>query len=289
MHTQHPGRAAVLPEDPELALDRDHQRAICHKHVMDLVEHPTKRLEALLALGKPGHATDRLAQQLRDYVVERDADRVHITLRRVPFPETRGPGLGEGHFLEKLRRAAPATTVRVPPATEVEDILSRMAPPPRGARRVLWIDSGVLAGQSEYKGEVEAWLLFLRNIIAPRVPPGVFLVGTLAVEADGGTYERLQRGLPKLCADRRWRTRELGCEMLDPLHDAEVKHLIDYLTRRDCDGNIVDELAELIVQATAGDYGRKLELLRRGHKLGTWHALHDELRKPGAKDDDENW
>ncbi len=289
MHTTLPGRASVLPESPELALDRDHQRAICHKHVLDLLEHPTRRLEALLALGKPGHATDKLAQQLRDYVVERDADRVHITLRKVPFPETRGPALGEGHLLEKLRRAAPPTAVRVPPATEIEDLLARMAPPPRGARRLLWLDWGVLSEQQEYKQEVEAWLLFLRNGLAPRVPAGVSVMSSLVLEAEGGAYDRLHRGLPKLCTDRRFRTHELGCEMLDPLYDAGVKHLIDYLTKRGCAENIVDELADLILSETKGDYERKLDLLRRGHALGTWHALFDELRRPAASEGEERW
>ncbi len=145
--TQGPPEAKAEEIEPWLKLDRDDQRGKFHKHLGDLLEHPSKRLEAVLAYGGPNTHVEEVATQLHDYVHGREGDRIHIRVVRVPLPGGTGP-LPPGSIDRELLRQPEVRSLRPwPPRTG--DVLGALAPEPLDRPRVLWLEFGTIVADGK--------------------------------------------------------------------------------------------------------------------------------------------
>ncbi len=266
-------------EDPALWFDRIRQRVAAAEQVKHVVRHRSQRVEAMIAHGPPGNATEHLSAQIRDFVFREEGDKLHITnVIKTALPIIAG-ALTHEHFEAKLLDLRTADGQG--PFSSLDGVLFALSPPPRGRSRVVWIDWGVVRGQ--HTPLIRAWLQFVRDRVTPAVERAfpvadrddvsskLVIIATITLETGA-----VEPALSKLLEDTRFRTPSFRCSALDEIKNPTRKELIDYLEEHGCPENIIDDLADAMMKVTGGRYEAILVLLRRGHKIG-WPGLNDEL------------
>lgn len=276
--TTRPGRAPAPPalHRAERWLDRDDQRARMAKHALDLAKHPTQRLEAAIAYGAPGDSSEHISEQLRDYIEQREGQRLHVKPLDTPYPPL-----------------APADTVPFARAlrlccscdarTDLADLLSEAAPlPSADAAPIVWLDWDVLKDRALYTPLVKRWLEFLRDELAPacaRARRDIRVIAFLAIEAsDRETCEKLGKVLREIEDAGKFSTLEMGFTCLPMLDTVRSSDIRKFLATHIQDRTLVEDLVQALFAKTGGRYEETLSLLERG-LAGEWRVLLRELQR----------
>lgn len=283
-------RAAPTLDRPEDWFDRDTQRAQMSKHVVDLTQHTTQRVEAAVAFGEPGNAGANIAQQIIDYITQRDGLRLNIRRIPVTFPSQPGRLLTLDSFehalatnLRECLRIRSGTNLRSGQATTLAEAIRAVAPKWRNeARGIVWLDWGVLRDKQSYQTEVHTWLDFVRDRLSAIDVNELRVVAFLALETLPGTLAGITEWLDGLVQEGDHATMQLGFSSLPMLDKGKLADIRRYLgTQRDvvCEPRILEELARAIFAATDGRYEETTAMLREGFAMRSWHALLARLRK----------
>jgi len=132
---------------PRLRLDRDKQRALVRKHVSDLAQSRTRRVEALVAYGEAGNRVEDHRKQLADYL---ELELRHVArLRYVPlrFPADRS------HLRHDLEEAFTVDLARE--GERLDEALHRLAPRAGRGRAVIWLDWGVFGPGQDHQAPLD--------------------------------------------------------------------------------------------------------------------------------------
>lgn len=291
-----PGRLVQGP----YSLDRDEARALAAKHVSELVNSPTRRVEVLIGYGGSQDHLPRLSEQAADFVKES----LGVVLQReiVRFPRLLGTreqrkaqAAGLPQRLEEELRIDGGARVETP----VWSVLrQRLRTHRGGGPQVLWLDYGVFGeagadGAPELlKAELSAFADFARDRLGRDCPAHVRLVVYLGhlVEPEGRGKFRAR--LEALEEDPQLYTARFRFTVLPALGQVTRRHLRDYTSdplRSTCDGSLAREAADLIFTATGGEYAAAVQLLERGEREGYAALVRalSQAARPGGDDDDE--
>ena len=271
---------------PQLALDRDNQKALITRHLGELVRSPRLRVMAVIAYGSVENLLAELTEQLGYELDLTAADSAAIEWQRISLPDDRTDleqRLG-GHLSEVLGAG---------PDENLTQLLRRKGPRGMqpGVKGVLWLDWGTLDDSEPARAwltsdQLEDWLRFCSNELATGCPDELHVVCFLGIELPKAKYAGLA-GWFEGFRDESWsfldRFRFL---LLEPLGRVDAKHLWDYLADTDTglDERSRRTLVQLIRKKTGGAFAATVRLLDEGRN-GSWLALLQRLEagQPSGK------
>ncbi len=259
-------------DKPEDRLDRDEPRALAYKHVSDLCKSSTQKVEAILCCGTRSSHVEKIAEQCIDYI-ESESDKYHVRRVSVRLPSVRAPDVTSIHFEAQLKQDFGFDLQK-----DLGAILLQRAPRSMGnAYRVLWLDWGVLKNQKKYAKDIEAWLVFVRDIVARACPQDIRVIASLAVEEESGVVAKLKEKFDEYEDNDDLSTLEFSLKGLEPLGDVSRKHIMTFLRSHACEK--VDKVSRAIYDRTGGNYAETCQWLHVGLKEG-WAVVLDRLRDP---------
>ncbi len=263
-----------------LAVDRDDQKAQVGKHLKELIRSDRRRVMALTACAAPGNRLDLLHDQLRDYLELDLADLAEINWLPLQFPHNRQE-LDSDLEHELRLQLDPEEKEPV-----VKYLLRRHAPRALGNKKaVLWLNWGVFGGASPQAAlkqpELEAWLHFCSGFLCSECPDDLRIVCCVAIEAkDISRLERLTQDLQRYGWQDWCKHPAFRLSVLPPLGRVSERHLYDFLVdgHTGCDPDIQAEVAQRLIAATQGDFGRTIALIQEAEQ-GHWRTLLARLRR----------
>ena len=277
---ERPPLEKLYGDDAEFWCDRDTQRAIAYKHVSDLCKAPNQRVEAIICCGTPTSHVDKIARQCIDYI-HSETTNIRIKRHTVRMPLQRAPEVGSAHFELQLKMDFGFGMEK-----DLRALLSANAPRVMGhAHRVLWLDWGVLKNQKKYSKDVEAWLVFVRDIVARACPPEIRIITSLHVEEARDVVVKLMEKIDKYLENEDLSTRDFGFIKLAPLDDIVRLDIMKFLRLHDCEK--VDKVSRAIYGRTAGNYAETVHWLRVGLTEG-WPVVLDRLRDTSQRIEDKD-
>lgn len=277
------------PEDLiEVLLDRHNQRALITDSIMDLVQSPDCRLQAVLVHGGRTNLVERFSIQLLDHLRRKARDPVSVKRLELRLPPAATPFSPQD--IEQAVRRRLNLAFREP----IIGHLAAMAPERIGkAFPVVLLDWKMTGNLPQdillLTPQLEAWLTFCRDELAHPCPQGLRLVSYLALEHPDSQNDALKQDLDSLYR-RFLGDPTFAFEILPPLANVTDKDLVRYFSDRqhcNCPEVMRARLPFLIYQATnGGAFDDTVKLLRKGAR-NFWHDLYDDLKKEYGLPDDE--
>ncbi len=271
---------------PGLRLDRDHQKALVRKHLVELARSDSRRLLALVAYAAPGNAAATLHEQLRDYLDLEFAGRGEIDWQVLELPS---PRRRLRQDLEHDLRLQLAADVNEPVAHLLRRHGPRVVAP--GKRAVLWLHWGACGEDTDLQeplkpAQLGDWLRFCAEYLASRCPDDLRLVASLAIETETARHARLAKVLQEH-RRRPWaRHPSFRLTTLPPLGEVPEEELLDFLEDPDnssCDPQIQAEAAERLIGATGGEFDALVALMEEAEN-SSWYDLLARLRREQGED-----
>lgn len=257
-----------------LHVDRRHQRLRFWDILQTLARHETRRVEAIVSFGELAHGIDALPDLLEQHVEDtcnREAQpSLKLTRDRLILPQAR-------HDLEASLHDIVCSALNIQTGGKVEGALAlRFAEikADRGARKVLWIDWGVLE-EPPTRPELLAWLRYHTLKLGSQCPKDGRIVATLGITASDKGCARLaaffEDGVPAEIA----RTPTASVTALPGLHHVQRSDLVDYLENHSsCLTGQISAVADALLEATGGVFeGLVARIEAVEHKQQTWDQL----------------
>lgn len=250
-------------------LNRDSPRARVVKHIAELRDHPSRRVEAVVAYGRPGNLIHAFCNQALDEIELHGG--VHYQCIPLKLPEPARPGADD--YLELLSTEV-LTQLGAGDQDSLTQVLRRaFGDTPRPG--MVWLDFGVIRQTADNAATLplQEWLTYCHDTLGI-LKLDFSLVAFLAVETDvPRELEReVRKQRVKIASDR------FRCSLLDELEPVKYDELYDYLSDpRHCPTNYAAEATDLIHEATDGHYEQTVELIREGQR--GWAKLLGRLRR----------
>ena len=277
------GEADDEPRAPVgLRLDRKSQRNAALGQVTSLVQGKSKRVEVMVAYGEPGNHVEQVGDQLVDYLETHARQSVRAKRLVLRFPDVRAE-LVQG-LEDELRRA-----LGVGAHDDLQYAVRRFLPRPDASRAtpLLWIDWGTFAHADDTREglqppldalERSEWLELCSKTLVDACPAECRIVSFLATEIAPGAGAALKDEIEThgfdLVSDA------FGCQLLPELLGLSVMDILEYLRdprNTKCPpGNIPQQMAKLLHQATRGNYQDTVALIHKAEAT-TWMRLRAEL------------
>jgi hypothetical protein len=268
-------RGIARREQPHLALDRDHQKALVAKHLTELVRSDSRRVMALVAYAAPGNLLDSLHQQLQHYLDLAVSDLAEIQWQPLQFPVVREQL--RDNLRDELRLQLEADDTE-----RDSDLLRRHAPKVVGSgkRGVLWLNWGVFgkgtAHQEPLKpAQLGDWLRFSSEFLGTHCPADLRLVSYAAIELQDSVHLRLAELLQEYRRQPWCRRATFRLSVLPPLGRILEDDLLDFLedpNNSSCDPGIQAEIAQRLIAKTGGDFEQTVALMQEAEE-GSWYDL----------------
>ena len=270
-----------------LLIDREKQKSMSAKWLAEFVSSDSLRVMVLVPFAEPGNCLDLLHERLCDHCKVQLSDKIAIDTKNLQFPESRVD------LCRSLEHEL-ILQLKADPGEAVQHLLRRHAPKTSGSiRPVLWFNWR-LCGNSNTAlkpTELEAWLNFAANFLTHQCPPDLFIICYTAIEVARSRYSRLKDNLR--IYHRRFVEPSFCLRLLEPLDNVEEQELLDFLQGRAQLANAkeIDELAQSMIQVTAGKFEALLGLVRRAESEdSSWYDILYKLRREQGdvrKDNDD--
>lgn len=273
-----------------LHVDRRNQRLRFWDLLQGLAQHPTRRLEVVVAYGERAHGIEALPDLLDQHVEDtcNGATRAALEVVRdsLALPHPRGA-------LDEDLHEAVCTHVRSPDTVE-KALIRRFAAidAERGARKIWWLDWGVVGADGDaLRGpELLAFVRYHTQKLAPSCPRDLRIVVTLCVADCAERCRRLKDFLEHKIPDSVARTAIASVTALPELHEVERGDLIDYLERySSCPSARIGAVANTLLSQVGRGFEALVEALEAVERRErTWEHLAGSPTggvRPGTEED----
>ena len=161
-----------------------------------------------------------------------------------------------------------------------------------GERGLLWLDSGTRGAAPHHPmstADLTAWLEVAAGVLAPRVPPEIRVVWSIAIELDPDQRERLEAWLASRQRGRKAVSPGFDVALLPParpLDRDDVRSCLEEAWPEPCPAPQLDHAAGAVLEHAHGELDATLALVARAHAT-SWAALLrglDETEAPAEED-----
>lgn len=267
-----------------LDLDREAQRAVFKERIEKMLdERSPVRMQVAVAYGPPGNLMEHASVQLCEHVEKKLRDE-SVQINKYHLRPGANDAL-DRLALERAIRTLPAARALHP--FSMGAAIRALAPDDLsdGARRVAWLDGGLLRMKAPFASErLDAFLGFMRDTVGSTVE-GIHAIASIAVEVDPGEQSALEKHLRALAVSKGWLS-GVRLSVLAPFGEAPVEELIHYLEDAGCSPGVAPDLGEALMTLTGGRYGDLVKELDRVETLGSFEAVFEDVKrriKPDGK------
>ncbi len=240
-------------------------------------------MQVAVAYGPPGNLMEHASVQLCEHVEKKLRDE-SVQINKYHLRPGANDAL-DRLALERAIRTLPAARALHP--FSMGAAIRALAPDDLsdGARRVAWLDGGLLRMKAPFASErLDAFLGFMRDTVGSTVE-GIHAIASIAVEVDPGEQSALEKHLRALAVSKGWLS-GVRLSVLAPFGEAPVEELIHYLEDAGCSPGVAPDLGEALMTLTGGRYGDLVKELDRVETLGSFEAVFEDVKrriKPDGK------